>query len=70
MYGETYEVYSQIVYWRPNLFKVPSGSCEKEFVAEQTEVEPLALTAAMTLPELMLQKPHAKSKVQEHIACL
>ena len=30
----------------------------------------MALTAAMTLPALMLQKPHARSKVQEHITCL
>ena len=68
------EAYSQIVHWRPNLFKVPSGSSGKQFVAElarlyeaESALEYVALTAAMTMPALMLQKPHAKSKVQEHI---
>ena len=74
------DAYSQIVHWRSNLFKVPSGSSGKRFVAElsrlyeafatESALECVALTAAMTLPALMLQKPHAKSKVQEHIACL
>lgn len=64
------EAYSQVVHWRPNLFKVPSGSSGKRFVAElahlyeayatESALEPVALTAAMTLPALMLQKPHAK----------
>ena len=30
----------------------------------------IALKAAMTLPSLMLQKPHAKSKTHDHISCL
>ena len=74
------EAYSQIVHWRPNLFKVPSGSCGKQFVAElarlfeafttESALEPVALSAAMTLPALMLQKPHAKSKMHDHITCL
>ena len=74
------EAYSLIVHWRRNLFKVPSGSSGKQFVAElarlfnafttESAMESIALTAAMTFPALMLQKPHAKSKVQEHIACL
>ena len=72
--------YNQIVHWKSNLFKVPSGSMGKKFVAElsrlfeayttESGLESIALTAAMTLPALMLQKPHAKSKVQEHTACL
>ena len=72
--------YAQVVHWRPNLFKVPSGACGKQFVAELTrlfnafalesDLEAIALKAAMTLPSLMLQKPHAKSKTHEHISCL
>ena len=72
--------YSQIVHCKSNLFKVPSGSTGKKIVAElshlfeaystESNLESVALTAAMTLPALMLQKPHAKSKVQEHTACL
>ena len=74
------EAYSQIVHWRQNIFMVPSGSSGKRFVAElarlfeafvtESALESVALTAAMTFPALMLQKPHAKSKVHEHIACL
>ena len=70
----------QVVYWRPNLFKVPSGACGKQFVAElarlfdafaaESDIEAIALKAAMTLPSLMLQKPHAKSKIHDHISCL
>ena len=51
--------YAQVVHWRPNLFKVPSGACGKQFVAELTRLfnayaleSDLALKAAMTLPSL------------------
>ena len=74
------DAYSQIVHWRSHLFKVPSRSTGKRFMAEiarlfeafaiESALEAVALKAAMTLPALLLQKPHAKSKVQEHIACL
>ena len=74
------EAYAQVVHWRPNLFKVPSGASGKQFVAELTrffnafalesDMEGIALKAAMTLPSLMLQKPHAKSKTRDHISCL
>ena len=52
--------YTLVVQWRPNLFKVPSGACGKQFVAElaclfdafaaESELEVVALKAAMTLP--------------------
>lgn len=74
------DAYAQVVHWRPNLFKVPSGACGKQFVAELTQffnafalesdLEAIALKSAMTLPSLMLQKPHAKSKTHDHISCL
>jgi len=60
--------------------KVPSGARGKQFVAELTRLfnafalksnlEAIALKAAMTLPSLMLQKAHAKSKTHEHNSCL
>ena len=66
--------YSLTVNWRPNLFKVPSGSSGKHFVCElarlfeafatESALEPFAMTAAMTFPALMLQKPHAKSETR------
>ena len=74
------EAYAEVVHWKPNLFKVPSGARGKQFVAELTrffnafalesDMEGIALKAAMTLPSLMLQKPHAKSKTHDHISCL
>ena len=70
-----------MVHWRPNLFKVPSGACGKRFVTELTivffsafavesDLESIALKAATTIPQLMLQKPHAKSKTHDHTSCL
>ena len=74
------DAYAQVVHWRSNPFKVPSGACGKQFVAELTrlfnafasesDLEAIALKSAMTLPSLMLQKPHAKSKTHDHISCL
>ena len=74
------DAYSQVVHWRPILFKIPSGACGKQFVVELTrlfnafalenDLESIALKAAMALPSLMLQKPHVKSKTKEHISCL
>ena len=74
------DAYAEVVHWRPNLFKIPSGACGKQFVTELTrlfnsfatesDLEAIALRAAMTLPSLMLQKPHAKSKTRDHISCL
>ena len=60
--------------------KVPSGASGKCFVGElarlfgafatESAFEAFALKAVMTLPALVLQKPHAKSKTQDHISCL
>ena len=41
-----------------------------EAFTSESALESIAMTAAMTFPVLMLQKPHAKSKVQEHVASL
>ena len=74
------DAYSQIVHWIPNLFMLPSGNCGKKFVAElarlfeayatESPIETFAIKAAMTMPTLLLQKPHAKSKTRDHITCL
>ena len=66
------EIYEEIVHWRRNLFKVPSGKAGKAFVteidhllcanAEAEALEAIALKAAMILPALLLQKPSASSK--------
>ena len=72
--------YNEVVHWRHNIFKVPSGKAGKSFVcelsrlfrvyAEGTALVSVALTAAMTLPSLLLQKPHRSSKAKEHTQCL
>ena len=83
--GETFsrdlqQAYEEVVRWKQNLFLVPSGKVGEAFVAElsrlyrlygeSTSLEPVALTAAMTIPALLLQKPHGKSRVKEHIRAL
>ena len=70
------DAYSQIFHWIPNLFMLPSGNCGKKFVAElaclfeayatESPIETFAIKAAMTMPTLLLQKPHAKSKTRDH----
>ena len=72
--------HSEIVHWRRNLFSVPSGLVGKEFVKEisilinaipeRNVFEPIAMLAVMTMPSLLLQKPHKTSKAKEHVACL
>ena len=63
------EVYEKIVHWRRNLFQVPRGKAGEDFVTElarlldgysaATAMECIALKAAMVLPSLLLQRPHA-----------
>ena len=66
-------VYEEIVQWKRNLFKVPSGNAGKAFVrrifnayAEGSALECVAMKAAMTMPALLLQKPSSSSKAREH----
>ena len=37
---------------------------------QQSSHEPFTIKAAMTMPALLLQKPHSKSKTKDHITCL
>ncbi len=80
-FGNTIDdAYSQIVHWIPNQFMLPSGNCGKQFVGElarlfeayatESAIETFAIKAAMTMPTLLLQKPHSKSKSKDHITCL
>ena len=71
-------VYDRIVYWKKNLFLLPSGHAGKQFVKELTRIintwtndSPLriiAMKAIHVMPALLLQKPSKKSKSKEH-AC-
>ena len=72
--------YAEVVHWKNNLFSVPFGRMGKTFVDELTRLfqafgersalEPIALKAAMVLPALVLQRPHASSRAKDHVQCL
>ena len=72
--------YDEAIHWQTNIFKLPFGKEGKAFVnelarlfrayAESSSMEIIALKAAMTLPILLLQKPHRTSKVKEHNKCI
>ena len=68
--------YGEVVHWKRNLSKIPSGKPGKAFVrkltrlfrvyADVSTLESVALTTAMVMPALLLQKPNAKSKAKDH----
>ncbi len=72
--------YAEVAHWRRNICQVPSGEAGKEFVLELAKLfnaygegsalESVALTAAMILPVLLLQKPYPQSKAKDHVFCL
>ena len=71
--------YEKIVYWRKNLFMVPSGAAGKKFINETTKMlnfwtdnSPLNLIAhkALHVPALLLQKPSKTSKSKDNLAAL
>ena len=67
------KIYDKVVFWKKNLFLLPSGKVGKDFVAEMTRLvqsfanatsmEEIALKALVILQVLILQKPHARSKI-------
>ena len=65
--------YKETVYWKQNIFKVPSVRAGKLFVCELSRIiracfalEGIAMKAAMVMPALLLQKPHPKSMTKDH----
>ena len=72
--------YAEIVNWKRNFFAVPRGRSGKIFIgelarlyrayAEGTAMEGVALSAAMVMPTLLLQRPHRSSRTRDHSACL
>ena len=70
-------VYEEIVHWRKNLFKLPSGAAGKNYIVEKTRLiqmwvddqQPtcqIALKLVMIMPALLLQKPCKKSTAKQH----
>ena len=72
--------YEKIVFFRQNIFKLPSGSVGKDFIRELTSLirawnsnsalRDIALKCVMVLPALLLQKPSRQSKSKEHVTVL
>ena len=71
------KVYNEVIQWRKNLFKVPSGKAGRSFISElsmwldhfnrSTEFGGIALKIFMSLPCLLLQKPSRQSKAKLHV---
>ena len=69
-----------MVRWKRNLFEVPYGNLGRDFVSElarlfceyanSSALEVVAIKAAVTMPSLLSQRPHNKSKEKESTACL
>ena len=70
-------IYEEIVFWKKNLFKLPSGLAGKRYIKELTrliniwneDAPPLskfALKLSMIMPALLLQKPCRKSTAKQH----
>ena len=70
------KVYDDTVKWKKNLFMLPSGQSGKTLIKLLTEwinhfnvgdtFQGIALKVVMILPNLLMQKPSAKSKAKEH----
>ena len=78
--NELNHVYDTIVYWRKNLFMLPTGSAGKKYICEitrlinawvnDTPMKNISLKAVHVMPALLLQKPEKKSKMKDHIKAL
>ena len=65
-------IYNEVVNWKPNLFKIPSGNIGKSLTAElsrlfmcfgtSSALESVAFKAIAVLPSLLLQRLRSKSK--------
>ena len=69
------------MFWRKNIFKLPSGNIGKSFILEMTLVihawrnvsehfKDIAVKVLMIMSSILLQKPSATSTSKDHSACL
>ena len=69
-------IYEKIVYWKKNIFLLPTGKCGRCFIDETARLidawirgsplKNIALKAVMIMPSLFLQKPRKGSKAKDH----
>ena len=74
------KTYDQVLLFRKNLFKIPSGKSGKLFINElclwlhqfntSSNLNSIAMKTFFILPAILLQKPSAKSKAKEHSVAL
>ena len=73
---ECNRIYDEVVRWKSNVFKLPSGAAGRSYLEEKTKVcasfmsgtalEAVSMTLFMIMPALLLQKPSKRSKAAEH----
>ena len=72
--------YEKRVFWRKNLFLLPTGNAEKRYIKEvtrlfnaltqDTPLRSISLKAIHTMPVLLLQNPSKTSKRRDHLDAL
>jgi len=72
--------YEKVVFWRKNLFLLPTSQAGKEYIdetsrllnawAHDSPLDTLAFKAIMIMPNLLLQKPFKSSKTRDHVKTL
>ena len=74
------EIYDQIVFWKTNVFTIPTGRVGKLFISEMSGLidswcnkdtnHQASFVALMVMPTLLLQKPVGKPQakdIKEHL---
>ena len=74
------QVYETVVFWRKNLFLLPSGKAGEKFIGEvsrlmsewlhDSPLKDIAFKAIMVMSSLLLQKSSQKSKSKDHLTAL
>ena len=73
-------VYDKVVFWRKNIFLLPSGKSGKQCIEEtaglinssihNSLLQDVAFKAIMVMPNLLLQEPGKNSKSKDHLEAL
>ena len=74
------DAYERIVFWKKNLFILPTGATAKKYITETKELmngwtnnspfKNIAFMAIHVMPSLLLQKPSKTSKAKDHLKAL
>ena len=74
------DAYERHVFWKKNLFMLPTGAATKKCITETTKLmngwtdnsplKGIAFTVMHVIPSLLLQKPSKTSKAKDHLKAL